>query len=119
MSARERRTQYIKQKIGYVIDDVAKKYKCRVYFNMNYDAYALIVRFQNESGESAKMSIEHRIIDALEDDMLGGFLNKVADKAAETLATLVTTSSEEEEKEIAELEKEAAASPVKNFGAWG
>lgn len=116
MSARERRIQSIKEKIGYVIDNVAKRYRCRAYYIMNYDAYVLIVRFQNESGESAKMFIEQRVIDALQDNMLAGFLNKVADKATETLVTLVNTNSEAE---IAELEKEAAASPVKNFGAWG
>lgn len=116
MNARERRIQSIKQKIGYVIDNIAKKYRCRAYFNMNYDAYVFIVRFQNERGESAKMLIEQRVIDALQDSMLAGFLNKVADKATETLATLVNTNSEAE---IAELEKEAASPPVKNFGDWG
>lgn len=114
MSARERRIQSIKQKIGHVIKDVAKKYRCRAYFNMNHDV--LIVRFQNESDESAMMFIEQRVIDALQESMLAGFLNKVADKATETLVTLVNTNSEAE---IAELENEVAASPVKNFGAWG
>lgn len=116
MSAKERRIQSIKEKIGYVIDDIAKKYRCRAYYIMNYDAYVFIVRFKNERGESAKMLIEQRVIDALQDSMLAGFLNKVADKATETLVTLVNTNSEDE---IAELEKEAAASSVKNFGDWG
>lgn len=116
MNAREIHTQSIKEKIGYVIDDIAKKYRCSAYYVMNYDAYVLIIRFQNESGESAKMFIEQRVIDALQESMLAGFLNKVADKATETLVTLVNTNSEAE---IVELENEAAASPVKNFGAWG